>query len=104
MRVKLETFLYALINSLSDPIDRAVAKIYKVDKNAPESLAWAVYNAEILKIKQLNGIGGTYELTLKVYPYYRAHIIYGEDRIVVNTNGELLDYTHIKTYPKVEFD
>jgi hypothetical protein len=44
-------------------------------------------------------IGGLYELTLKVYPYYRAHNSYGEDEVVINTNGELLSYKHLKTYP-----
>ncbi|RFB51683.1 DUF3888 domain-containing protein [Bacillus thuringiensis] len=99
-----ESFKYALIISLREPVDKAIVEIYKNDKNAPEGLAWAPYNTEILKIKQTNGVGGTYELTLKVTPYYRAHITYGEDEIVVNTNGTLLHYKHLKTYPKIEFD
>ncbi|UFT98397.1 DUF3888 domain-containing protein [Radiobacillus kanasensis] len=48
-------------------------------------------------------MGGTYEITLKVLPYYRAHITYGEDIIVVSEDGKLLDYEHVKTYPRVDF-
>ncbi|MDR4887538.1 DUF3888 domain-containing protein [Fredinandcohnia sp. QZ13] len=93
-----ETLKYALINTLRQPVDKAIAEIYKEDKNAPEGLTWASYDTEILKIKQLNGVGGVYEITLKVYPYYRAHMSYGEDEIVVDTRGKLISYKHIKTY------
>lgn len=99
-----DTFKYALINSLREPIDKAIDEIYRDDEDAPEGLTWASYNTEILKIKQLYGVGGAYEITLKVKPYYRAHITYGEDLIVVSADGELIDYKHIKTYPKVEFN
>lgn len=99
-----DTLKYALINSLREPIDKAITEIYKNDENAPEGLMWASYSTEILKIKQLYGVGGAYEITLKVKPYYRAHITYGEDVIVVSADGELIDYKHIKTYPKVDFD
>ncbi|MFC4323179.1 DUF3888 domain-containing protein [Litchfieldia salsa] len=53
----------------------------------------------MLKIKQLSGIGGVYEITLKVYPYYRSHWGYWEDEVVVNSNGDLIKYKHLKTYP-----
>jgi hypothetical protein len=99
-----ETLGYALINSLGKPIDKAISEIYKEDKDAPENLTWASFQTEILKIKQLYGVGGAYEITLKVYPYYRAHITYGEDIIVVSADGELIKYEHLKTYPKVEFN
>src|SRR5690625_4440154 len=89
-----DTLKYALINSLREPIDQAIFEIYKEDKEAPEGLTWASYATEILKIKQSNGVGGTYEITLKVSPYYRSHITYGEDIIVVNTNGKLMNYKH----------
>jgi len=65
-----ESLKYALILSLSRPISEAIEAIYKNDKAAPKGLTWAAYQTEILKIKQANGIGGIYELTLKVYPYY----------------------------------
>lgn len=94
-----ETLKYALISSLREPVDKAIVEIYKEDKNAPEGLTWASYDTEILKIKQLYGIGGLYELTLKVHPYYRAHISYGEDEVVINTMGKLISYKHLKTYP-----
>lgn len=94
-----KTLGYALINALREPIDQAIAEIYKDDKNAPEGLIWASYDTEILKIRQLNGIGGVYELTLKVTPYYRAHNTYGEDIVIVNSNRELIDFRHVRTYP-----
>ena len=94
-----ETLKFALINTLRKPVDKAIAEIYKNDKDAPEGLTWASYDTEILKIKQLYGIGGGYEVTLKVYPYYRAHMSYGEDEVVVDTRGKLISYKHLKTYP-----
>jgi Protein of unknown function (DUF3888) len=94
-----ETLKYALISSLNKPVDQAISEIYKEDKNAPKGLTWASYDTEILKVKQVYGIGGLYELTLKVYPYYRAHNSYGEDEVVINTMNELISYKHLKTYP-----
>lgn len=94
-----ETLKYALIGSLREPVDKAIVEIYKDDKNVPESLTWAAYDTEVLKIKQLYGVGGLYELTLKIYPYYRAHMSYGEDEVVINTMGELISFKHLKTYP-----
>ncbi|MGP4039214.1 DUF3888 domain-containing protein [Gracilibacillus sp. D59] len=99
-----DTLKYALINSLREPIDRAITEIYKDDKDAPEGLTWASYDTEILKIKQLYGVGGAYEITLKVKPYYRAHITYGEDVIIVSADGKLIDYEHLKTYPLNNFN
>ncbi|UOQ50388.1 DUF3888 domain-containing protein [Gracilibacillus caseinilyticus] len=99
-----ETIKYALINSLREPIDKAISEIYKDDEGAPESLMWASYDTEILKIKQLYGVGGAYEITLKVKPYYRAHITYGEDIIVVSADGKLIDYEHLKTYLRMDFN
>ncbi|MFT4416815.1 DUF3888 domain-containing protein [Fredinandcohnia humi] len=96
----LDTLKYALIGSLYEPIDKAIKEIYKGDINAPEGLTWAIYDTEITKIKQTNGIGGFYEVTFKVYPYYRAHNSYGEDEVVVNTKGELVSFRHLKTYPQ----
>lgn len=97
-----DAYKLALINLLRKPIDRAIMEIYKDDKNAPEDLQWASYDTEIIKIKQMSGIGGPYEITLKVRPYYRAHITYGEDEIVVNTAGKLISYEHLQTYPKLD--
>ncbi|MFE8699785.1 DUF3888 domain-containing protein [Cytobacillus sp. FJAT-54145] len=74
-------------------------EIYKDNPNAPEGLTWATYDTEILKIKQLYGVVGLYEITLKVNPYYRAHICYGIDEVVINTSGELISYKHLKIYP-----
>jgi hypothetical protein len=94
-----ETLKYALISILREPVDKAIVEIYKDDKNAPEGLTWATYDTEILKINQLYGVGGLYEITLRVHPYYRAHMSYGIDEVVINTRGELISYKHLKTYP-----
>ncbi|MFJ5718259.1 DUF3888 domain-containing protein [Neobacillus sp. NPDC093127] len=89
----------ALISSHREPVDKAFTEIYKNDKNAPVGLTWASYDTEILKIKQLYRIGGLYEISLKVYPYYHAHNSYGEDEVVIKTRGKLISYKHLKTYP-----
>ncbi|MFC4560200.1 DUF3888 domain-containing protein [Virgibacillus kekensis] len=99
-----ETLKYALINSLREPVDRALAEIYKDDEYAPEGLTWASYDTNIIKIEQLSGVAGAYEIILKVKPYYRAHITYGEDIIVVSADGKLIDFKHLKTYPRVDFN
>lgn len=80
-----DTFKYALINSVREPVDKTIFEIYKEDKNAPKCLTWASYDTEILKIKQVYGMGGLYEITLKVYPYYLSHISYGVDEVVIHT-------------------
>lgn len=96
-----DTLKYAFINNLKEPIDEAIKEIYKDDAFAiNERLSWAPFQTDILEIKQLNGVGGEYEVTLKIYPYYRAHNTYGEDIVVVNTGGELISYEHVRTYPK----
>ena len=95
-----ETVKMALISSLSEPVDKAIVEIYKDDKKAQElGLSSDAFQTELLKIKQVYGIGGLYEITLKVYPYYAAHNTYGEDEVVINTNGKLISYKHLKTYP-----
>ena len=93
-----ETVKVALISSNREPVDKAISEIYKNDKNAPKDLTWASWETEILKIKQMYGIGGLYEITLKVDPYYGAHNGYGEDEVVINTEGELISFKHLKTY------
>ncbi|MED4770779.1 DUF3888 domain-containing protein [Cytobacillus firmus] len=93
-----DTLKYALISSLRKPVDKAIEEIYKDDKNAPEGLTWATYDTEVIKLKQVYGVGGLYEITLKVYPYYRAHISYGIDEVVINTEGKIINFKHLKTY------
>lgn len=95
-----DTLYLALMSSLREPVDKGIAEIYKDDENAPKGLRWDVTGAEINKIKQVYGIGGLYEITIKIMPFYNAHITYGEDIITVNTNGELISYKHLKTYPQ----
>jgi len=94
-----DTLNYALMSSLREPVDKAIVEIYKNDINAPQGLRWDTTGANILKIKQLYGVGGLYEITLRIKPFYRAHITYGVDEVVVNSNGELIRYKHLKTYP-----
>jgi hypothetical protein len=94
-----ETVKMALISSNTEPVDKAIAEIHKNDKNAPEGgLSWAPWETEILRIKQVYGIGGLYEITLKVFPYQGAHNGYGEDEVVINTRGELISYKQLKPY------
>lgn len=93
-----ETVKYALVSSLIKPVDEAIEQIYKDDKNAPIPLSWASYDTELLKIRQVYGVGGLYELTLKVNPYYGAHNSYGVDEVVVNSRGKLISFKHLKTY------
>jgi hypothetical protein len=94
-----ETVKMALVSCNREPVDKAISKIYKNDKNAPKGLTWASWETEILKIKQVYGIGGLYEITLKVYPYYGPHNGYGVDEVVINTDGVLISFKHLKTYP-----
>jgi hypothetical protein len=94
-----ESLEMALMSSNRKPVDKAINEIYKNDKNVPEGgLSWAAGESELLKIKQVYGVGGLYELTLKVSPYYGAHNSYGEDEVVINTDGKLISYKHLKTY------
>ncbi|MCS0673499.1 DUF3888 domain-containing protein [Cytobacillus firmus] len=93
-----DTLKYALINSLRKSVDKAIEEIYKDDKNAPEGLTWATYDTEVIKLKQVYCVGGLYEITLRVYPYYRAHISYGIDEVVINTEGKIINFKHLKTY------
>ncbi|MFF2501742.1 DUF3888 domain-containing protein [Peribacillus sp. NPDC058075] len=88
-----ETLKMGLISSNRKPVDKAIIEIYKDDKKAQAlGLSWTGFETELLKIKQVYGIGGLYEITLKVYPFYAAHNGYGEDEVVINTSGELISY------------
>lgn len=96
-----DTLSYALMSSLREPVDKGIVEIYKHDEHAPKGgLRWDATGAEIIKIKQVYGIGGLYEITIKIQPFYHAHNTYGEDIITVNTNDELVSYKHLKTYPR----
>ncbi|MBM0066393.1 DUF3888 domain-containing protein [Alkalicoccobacillus gibsonii] len=94
-----DSLRYALICSIRTPVDQAVIELYKDDIHVPGTLQWAAYDTKILKIKQVYGVGGLYEVTLRIYPYYNAHNSYGIDEVVVNTNQELIRYRHVHTYP-----
>ncbi|MFD9626573.1 DUF3888 domain-containing protein [Peribacillus muralis] len=40
-------------------------------------------DTEMLKITQMYGVGGEYEITLKVHPLLWSHNSYGVDEVVV---------------------
>ncbi|PEW65099.1 transcriptional regulator [Bacillus cereus] len=88
---------YALIRSLSPSIDKALTEIYK---NATEGIpSWAGWDTKIMNIKQLYGIGGTYDVKVRVSPYYGPHIGHGIDEITVRVDAsgqQLIEYKHIQ--------
>lgn len=91
-----ETIKYALINSLRPTVDKAIEEIYK---NSPKQPEWAAWDTKITKVKQLYGVGGAYEITLRINTYYGPHISYGIDEVTVEVGGgnpKLLSFKHIK--------
>ncbi|OAK26515.1 transcriptional regulator [Bacillus wiedmannii] len=88
---------YALIRSLSPSIDKALTEIYNdATKGIP---SWAGWDTEIMNIKQLYGIGGAYDVKVRVSPYYGPHIGYGIDEITVRVDAsgqQLIEYKHIQ--------
>ena len=79
-----ETIKMALISSNRKPVDKAITEIYKDDKKAQEiGLTWASFDTEILQINICMEMVDYMQITLKVYPYYRAHNSYGEDEVVI---------------------
>ncbi|HDX9500068.1 TPA: DUF3888 domain-containing protein [Bacillus thuringiensis] len=88
---------YALIRSLSPSIDKALTEVYK---DATEGIpSWAGWDTEIVNIKQLYGIGGAYDVKVRVHPYYGPHIGYGIDEITVRVDAsgqQLVEYKHIQ--------
>jgi hypothetical protein len=92
-----EMIKFALIRSLESSIDKALAEIYKdAPKGVPQ---WAGWDTEIINIKQLYGIGGAYEVTVRVHPYYGPHIGNGIDEIsisIASEGQEVTDFKHIR--------
>jgi hypothetical protein len=92
-----EMIKFALIRSLEPSIDKALAEIYKdAPKGVPQ---WAGWDTEIINIKQLYGIGGAYEVTVIVHPYYGPHIGNGIDEIsisIASEGQEVTDFKHIR--------
>ena len=92
-----EMIKYALIRSLEPSIEKALAEFYKdAPKGVPQ---WAGWDTEILDIKQLYGIGGAYEATVRVHPYYGPHIGNGIDEITIriaSPGQEVIDFKHIR--------
>ncbi|MGG2065044.1 DUF3888 domain-containing protein [Bacillus sp. S14(2024)] len=43
---------------------------------------WAGWETELINVKQLNGVGGAYEVTVRVHPYYGTHTGIRKVRIV----------------------
>jgi Protein of unknown function (DUF3888) len=93
-----KTLEYTLIQSLSEPITKAIDEIYK---NSPEQASWTPYLTKIKKIKQLDGVGGFYDVTVRVSPYWGAHNTIGLDEVTIRVAHEvyLISYKHLKSYP-----
>jgi hypothetical protein len=74
-----------------------LAEIYK---DAPRGIPqWAGWETEIINIKQLHGIGGSYAVIVRVYPYYGPHIGNGIDEITIRIAAEgqeVTDFKHIR--------
>ncbi|MGG2092599.1 DUF3888 domain-containing protein [Bacillus sp. S13(2024)] len=92
-----EMVKYALIVSLAPSINNALAEIYKdASKGVPQ---WGGWETEIVNIKQLTGVGGIYEVTVRVHSYYEAHTGNGIDEITIriaHDGQEVTDFKHIQ--------
>ncbi len=91
-----DTVTFALINGLRPTVDQAIEEIYK---DSPKGIPqWAGYDTEVLKIKQLYGVGGAYEITLKIRTYSGPHIDRGIDEVTVSVGGtnEVVGYKHVQ--------
>ncbi|WP_429313659.1 DUF3888 domain-containing protein [Paenibacillus mucilaginosus] len=88
---------FALIRSLDPSIEKALSEIYTSHPKGPPS--WAGWDTEILDIEQIYGVGGAYNVTVRVHPYYGPHIGDGIDDITINVSSgkqQVLYYKHIK--------
>jgi len=92
-----EKLYYALIMSLAPSIEEALSDTYKdVSKGIPQ---WAGWDTEILEIKQLQGVGGAYDVTVEVRPYYGALIGEGIDEIEIRVEAsgqKIINNKHIQ--------
>lgn len=92
-----EMVKYALIVSLAPSINKALVDIYKdPSKGVPQ---WAGWETEIVNLKQLNGVGGSYEVTVRVHTYYGPHTGDGIDEITIRIafDGQgVIDFKHIQ--------
>jgi hypothetical protein len=90
IKVNQDKLDYSLIMSISPSINKALSEIYK---DSPEGVPqWGGWDTEIVEIDELFGVGSSYDVTVKVHPYYSDHIIQGEVEIKVRleTNGQKL--------------
>ena len=88
IKVNHEKMNYALIMSLSPSINKALSEFYKDSKEGTPQ--WGGWETEILVIDQLFGVGGSYDVTLKVHPYYGEHSreMIDEIKIRVESGGQ----------------
>ena len=97
IKVNHEKMNYALIMSVSPSIKQALSEIYKdSSKGVPQ---WGGWDTEILEIEELFGVGGSYDVTVKVFPYYGASIGQGEDKIKIRVekNGQkVISFKHLQ--------
>lgn len=85
IKVNHEKLNYALIISVSPSINKALTDTYKdSSEGVPQ---WAGSDTEVLEIEELFGVGGSYDVTVKVYPYYGVSITKGEEEIKIRVES-----------------
>ena len=88
IKVNHEKLNNSLIMSISPSINKALSEIYKDSpKGVPQ---WGGWDTEIVVINELFGVGSSYDVTVKVHPYYSNHIIQDEVEIKIRleTSGQ----------------
>ena len=85
IKVNHEKLNYALILSVSPSINKALTETYK---NSSEGVPqWGGSDTEILEIDELLGVKGSYDVTVKVYPYYGISNKKGEEEIKIRVES-----------------
>ena len=85
IKVNHEKLNYALIISVSPSITKALTETYKdSSEGVPQ---WGGSDTEILEIDELLGVKGSYDVTVKVYPYYGISNKKGEEEIKIRVES-----------------
>lgn len=91
---------FALIRSLSPSIEITLEEIYKNTKEGV--LSWAGWDTELLEVRQLYGVGGAYDVKVRIHPFYGPHIGNGySDEITVRLRSDgqsVLSHNHLKDF------
>ena len=97
IKVNHEKMNYALIISVAPSINKALTETYKnSSKGVPQ---WGGSATEILEIVELINVRGSYDVTVKVYPYYGISIKKGEEEIkirVESSGQKVISNKHIQ--------